>query len=107
MFESAADAGYRAAIHNSLDGRTVLTSAISGRPARCLANAFCALGEGYPASAVPDYLLAYDIGSAGRRRESPGVHEYGAHWAGQGVGLIRECDAATLVRQLAAESGWN
>ncbi|MEV9317586.1 ABC transporter substrate-binding protein, partial [Klebsiella pneumoniae] len=30
-----------------------------------------------------------------------GVHEYGAHWAGQGVGLIRECDAATLVRQLA------
>lgn len=43
--ESAADAGYRAAIHNSLDGRTVLTSAISGRPARCLANAFCALGK--------------------------------------------------------------
>ncbi len=43
--ESAADAGYRAAIHNSLDGRTVLTSAISGRPARCLANAFCALGR--------------------------------------------------------------
>ncbi len=62
--ESAADAGYRAAIHNSLDGRTVLTSAISGRPARCLANAFCALGEGYPASAVPDYPLAYDIGKA-------------------------------------------
>ncbi len=25
----------------------------------------------------------------------------------QGVGLIRECDAATLIRQLAAESGWN
>ncbi|MDX7019590.1 nitronate monooxygenase, partial [Klebsiella aerogenes] len=39
--------------------------------------------------------------------KAQGVHEYGAHWAGQGVGLIRECDAATLVRQLAAESGWN
>lgn len=26
---------------------------------------------------------------------------------GPGRGLIRECDAATLVRQLAAESGWN
>lgn len=106
--ESAADAGYRAAIHNSLDGRTVLTSAISGRPARCLANAFCALGEGYPASAVPDYPLAYDIGKAlAAAAKAQGVHEYGAHWAGQGVGLIRECDAATLVRQLAAESGWN
>ncbi|MFW8080344.1 nitronate monooxygenase, partial [Klebsiella pneumoniae] len=42
--ESAADAGYRAAIANSIDGRTVLTSAISGRPARCLANTFCAVG---------------------------------------------------------------
>ncbi|SQC87970.1 enoyl-[acyl-carrier-protein] reductase [Klebsiella pneumoniae] len=105
--ESAADAGYRAAIHNSLDGRTVLTSAISGRPARCLANAFCALGEGYPASAVPDYPLAYDIGKALAAAKAQGVHEYGAHWAGQGVGLIRECDAATLIRQLAAESGWN
>ena len=106
--ESAADAGYRAAIHNSLDGRTVLTSAISGRPARCLANAFCALGEGYPASAVPDYPLAYDIGKAlAAAAKAQGVHEYGAHWAGQGVGLIRECDAATLIRQLAAESGWN
>ncbi len=90
------------------DGRTVLTSAISGRPARCLANAFCALGEGYPASAVPDYPLAYDIGKAlAAAAKAQGVHEYGAHWAGQGVGLIRECDAATLVRQLAAESGWN
>lgn len=85
--ESAADAGYRAAIHNSLDGRTVLTSAISGRPARCLANAFCALGEGYPASAVPDYPLAYDIGKAlAAAAKAQGVHEYGAHWAGQGWG---------------------
>ncbi|HBV2615669.1 nitronate monooxygenase, partial [Klebsiella pneumoniae] len=70
--------------------------------------AFCALGEGYPASAVPDYPLAYDIGKAlAAAAKAQGVHEYGAHWAGQGVGLIRECDAATLVRQLAAESGWN
>ncbi|STU80361.1 enoyl-[acyl-carrier-protein] reductase [Klebsiella pneumoniae subsp. pneumoniae] len=106
--ESAADAGYRAAIHNSLEGRTVLTSAISGRPARCLANAFCALGEACPASAVPDYPLAYDIGKAlAAAAKAQGAHEYGAHWAGQGVGLIRECDAASLVRQLAAESGWN
>ncbi|WP_202023352.1 NAD(P)H-dependent flavin oxidoreductase [Klebsiella quasipneumoniae] len=105
--ESAADAGYRAAIANSVDGRTVLTSAISGRPARCLANTFCAVGEACPASAVPDYPLAYDIGKAlAAAAKAQGVHEYGAHWAGQGVGLIRECDAASLVRQLAAECGW-
>ncbi|HGS7514463.1 TPA: NAD(P)H-dependent flavin oxidoreductase [Klebsiella quasipneumoniae subsp. quasipneumoniae] len=106
--ESAADAGYRAAIANSIDGRTVLTSAISGRPARCLANTFCTVGEACPASAVPDYPLAYDIGKAlAAAAKAQGVHEYGAHWAGQGVGLIRECDAASLVRQLAAECGWN
>ncbi|MFO4610879.1 nitronate monooxygenase [Klebsiella quasipneumoniae subsp. quasipneumoniae] len=106
--ESAADAGYRAAIANSIDGRTVLTSAISGRPARCLANTFCAVGEACPVSAVPDYPLAYDIGKAlAAAAKAQGVHEYGAHWAGQGVGLIRECDAASLVRQLAAECGWN
>lgn len=57
---------------------------------------------------VPDYPLAYDIGKAlAAAAKAQGVHEYGAHWAGQGVGLIRECDAASLVRQLAAECGWN
>ncbi len=106
--ESAADAGYRAAIHNSLDGRTVLTSAISGRPARCLANAFCALGKAI--RRAPCRIIRWRMISAKHwppPRKPEGVHEYGAHWAGQGVGLIRECDAATLIRQLAAESGWN
>lgn len=62
--ESAADAGYRAAINNSIDGRTVLTSAISGRPARCLANAFCALGK--PVRRAPCRIIRWRMISAKR-----------------------------------------
>ncbi len=67
--ESAADAGYRAAISNSIDGRTVLTSAISGRPARCLANTFCALGK--PVRRAPCRIIRWRMisASAGRRRK--------------------------------------
>ena len=32
----------------------MMTAAISGRPARCLANRFTALGAGVAADAVPD-----------------------------------------------------
>ena len=55
---------HRAAIHNSLDGRTVLTSAISGRPARCLANAFCALGK--PVRRAPCRIIRWRMISAKR-----------------------------------------
>src|SRR5580704_8136336 len=44
--ESSADVGYRAALLGSAAEHTVMTSAISGRPARCLANRFTALGMG-------------------------------------------------------------
>ena len=43
--ESQADAGYRAALMGEAAHHTVMTRAISGRPARCLANRFTALGE--------------------------------------------------------------
>ena len=38
--ESSADAGYRAALVGPAAEHTVMTRAISGRPARCLANCF-------------------------------------------------------------------
>src|SRR5205823_2163730 len=44
--ESSADAGYRAALLGPAAEHTVMTAAISGRPARCLANRFTALGVG-------------------------------------------------------------
>jgi nitronate monooxygenase len=101
--ESQADAGYRSAL---LDGsaRTVMTKAISGRPARCIANRMTAIGENADARAVPAYPIAYDaakaLDSVARSRGETG---FGAHWAGQGAPLARQLPAATLVAQLCAE----
>ena len=81
-----------------------IANAISGRPARCLANAFTALGAGVSARDVPAYPIAYDaakaLAAAGKSAGDPG---YGAHWAGQGAPLARALPAAELVRALAAE----
>ena len=102
--ESQADAGYRSALMSEAAHHTVVTRAISGRPARCLANAFTALGAGVSARDVPAYPIAYDaakaLAAAGKSAGDPG---YGAHWAGQGAPLARALPAAELVRALAAE----
>ena len=57
--ESAADAGYRAALLGPSAQHTVVTLAISGRPARCLANRFTAARGGrwgHAGSGLPDRL---------------------------------------------------
>jgi nitronate monooxygenase len=102
--ESLADAGYRAALASEAANHTVMTRAISGRPARCLANRFTALGAAIPAHEIPAYPIAYDAGkalnSAGKSVGEPG---FGAQWAGQGAPLARALPAADLVAALAAE----
>ena len=62
--ESAADEGYRAALFSEAAHHTVMTRAISGRPARCLANRFTALGAGVRPDDVPSYPIAYDAGKS-------------------------------------------
>ena len=62
--ESLADAGYRTAMRSDAAHHTVMTSVISGRPARCLANRFTALGAEIDFADVPSYPLAYDAGKA-------------------------------------------
>lgn len=102
--ESQADDGYRAAMASDAAHHTAMTRVISGRPARCLANRFTALGEGVSPRDVPDYPVAYDLGkalhAAGKRA---GDFGFGAQWAGQGAPLSRKCSAAELVRELVAE----
>lgn len=102
--ESAADAGYRAALAGDAAHHTTITRAISGRPARCLANRFTALGAAIAPRDIPDYPIAYDAGkalaAAARAAGEPG---YGAHWAGQGAPLARALPAGELVRVLRAE----
>ena len=102
--ESQADAGYRATLFSSAAERTVMTSAISGRPARCLANKFTALGVGIERGVIPDYPIAYDAGKAlNAAAKDAGEAGYGAQWAGQGAPLARQMPAAMLVAELESE----
>ena len=100
--ESSADAAYKAALTTG-DGRTAMTDAVSGRPARSLRNRFVELGEAITA-ARPDYPIAYDAGKAlNAAAKARGEAGFGAQWAGQGAALARSLPAAELVAALAAE----
>ncbi|MBP3956557.1 nitronate monooxygenase [Gemmata sp. G18] len=103
--ESAADLGYRRAMTERPTRSTIVTSAISGRPARSLSNRFTALGEELGRDGVPDYPIAYDAGKAlHAAAKSTGEYGYGAQWAGQGAGLAREKPAGELVELLWQEA---
>jgi nitronate monooxygenase len=102
--ESSADPGYRAALLGPPAEHTVMTAAISGRPARCLANRFTALAEGVERGAIPDYPIAYDAEKAlHAAAKAAGEFGYGAQWAGQGAPLARALPAAELVARLRSE----
>ena len=100
--ESSASPGHRAAL---ADGRgTVVTAAISGRPARGLENRFTAeFGAGEDA---PGYPFTYDAGKALHQAAmARGEEGYAAWWAGQGAPLARAMPAAALVATLVREAG--
>ena len=102
--ESLADAGFRAALLGPAAEHTVMTTAISGRPARCIANRFTALGAAVEQGAIPDYPIAYDAGKAlHAAAKAAGEFGFGAQWAGQGAPLTRAVPAAELVARLNAE----
>lgn len=99
--ESSADAAYRAALMSDAAHHTRFTSAISGRPARCLANRFSTLdGHARPAA----YPMAYDAGKAlNAAAKQKGEHGFGAQWAGQGAPLARAMPAGELVEAIRRE----
>jgi nitronate monooxygenase len=102
--ESQADSGYRAALESDAAHHTVMTRAISGRPARCLANRFTALGRNVAPGDVPDYPVAYDAGKALHAAgKAKGEFGFGAQWAGQGAPLSRPMPAGELVALLRRE----
>ena len=102
--ESSADAGYRAALLGPAAAHTVMTAAISGRPARCLANHFTELGMSVESDEIPDYPIAYDAGkSLHAAAKAKGEFGYGAQWAGQGAPLARALPATELVALLRKE----
>ena len=102
--ESSADAGYRATLFSAAAEHTVMTSAISGRPARCLANRFTDLGAAVAPEVIPDYPIAYDAGKAlHAAAKAKGEFGYGAQWAGQGAPLARAMPAGDLMATLRGE----
>ncbi|WP_272913782.1 NAD(P)H-dependent flavin oxidoreductase [Noviluteimonas dokdonensis] len=102
--ESLADAGYRARLHSEAAHHTVMTRAISGRPARCLANDFTRIGADVPDTAIPDYPIAYDAGKAlAKAAQAAGQAGYGAQWAGQGAPLARRMSTGALMDVLSAQ----
>ena len=104
--ESSADEGYRRALTSDAAHHTTMTRAISGRPARCLANRFTGMGDSAPIDAIPDYPIAYDAGkSLNAAAKAKGEYGFGAQWAGQGAPLARALPAADLVAALVREMG--
>jgi nitronate monooxygenase len=102
--ESLADEGFRAALASDAAHHTIMTRAISGRPARSLANRFTQLGANVAASDIPDYPIAYDLGKAlNAAAKAKGEFGFGAHWAGQGAPLSRPMAAGRLTQILADE----
>ena len=102
--ESAADEGYRTALLGPGAYHTSLTSVISGRPARALANRFTGMEAGIGDLRPPDYPIAYDAGKALHSvAKAKGEHGFGAQWAGQGAPLARPMTAAKLVEVLRTE----
>lgn len=100
--ESAAAAPYRAALAQA--STTVLTRAISGRPARGLANTLTRHGEQPGAPAIPAYPVAYDLAKQLHAAASAaGDQGYAAWWAGTGVAAARSLPAATLLQTLVTE----
>ncbi len=102
--ESSADQAYRDALAGPGAEHTMMTHAISGRPARCLRNRFTEWGE-QAGLAPPGYPMTYDAGKAlNAAAKANGESGFGAQWAGQGAPLARAMPAAELVATLAGES---
>jgi nitronate monooxygenase len=102
--ESTADSAYREALSAGATARTTMTRVISGRPSRGLANRFTAIGDMPTRPEIPDYPLPYSAGKALHAlAKKTGSSSYAAHWAGEGVSMVRARPAHELVTLLAAE----
>lgn len=100
--EAGISAPYRAALGAARDEDTVLTSVLTGRPARgLLTRAVRELGPVSPlAPAFPGAAVA--LQPLRTAAEARGSGDFSPLWSGQAVGLSREMPAAELTRLLAA-----
>jgi nitronate monooxygenase len=102
--ESSADDAFRAALASPSAEHTVVTWALSGRPARCLANRITRWGTDVRVQ-PPDYPIAYDAAKAlHAAAKAAGESGFAAQLAGQGAPLSRPMPAAELVALLWREA---
>ncbi|OJT22464.1 nitronate monooxygenase [Archangium sp. Cb G35] len=101
--ESGASAAYKAALREARDDSTVITRALSGRPARGIANA---LSESFreEGTLLPFPLQHAATGALRSAAAARGDPRFMTLWAGQAAALSRGLPAAELMRQLIAES---
>jgi nitronate monooxygenase len=103
--ESGAPEGYRRRLREAHDVDTVITRAVSGRPARGLPNRLTAALEaaGPPALGYPHQAAASaDLRAAAAASDRPDLI---ALWAGQAAGLARgSAPAAEIVDEVVAEA---
>lgn len=93
--EAAATPAHRKALAR---GETVMTSAISGRPARCCINDFTAI----PDAESPGYPVTYAAGKAlNAAAMAKAITSYGAQWAGTGCARAVARPAADTLAALA------
>jgi nitronate monooxygenase len=83
---------------------TIVTEALSGKPARAIRNRYIDELEAIDEPLLPypaQYSVSRELRKEAARRGDP---SFVAMWAGQGVGLIRRQAAAELVSQLVTDS---
>lgn len=101
---SLADAPYRAALTSIAGHNTLITPILSGRPARCVANSFTAMGATTDHTDLPAYPILYDATkSLIAAAKSAGDTTFAAQWAGQGAPLSRAMSVAELMDILKSE----
>lgn len=102
--ESLANRAYRDALVSVAGDQTLVTRAVSGRPARSLPTRFTSLTAVALPEQVPAYPLAYDVSKAlNAAASAKGELGYGVRWAGTGARLARALPAAEIVRLIEAE----
>jgi len=102
--ESAADENFRAALQSPRAENTIITSVISGRPARGLPNKLTDFVSKIDCPSIPAYPFAYDATKAlNAAAKATGSADFAVHWAGQGAPLARAIPAAELIEVLKIE----
>lgn len=102
--ESAADEEYKKALQSEEALHTVMTRAISGRPARGLANSLTALETDLSLASIPSYPFTYDATKTLHAiAKAQGNQDFATRWAGQSAALTRSMPAGELVKVLKQE----